>query len=319
MRPGSTSKPITAHLRTSAGRVPVAINARGMHASESRSNPAAFRALVDVLGRGGSVEVAIPDIDKRRLDLALLHSAHLLLFREFSYGYLLTNVGEHLRSILNSPQSFTEPPYLILEVPAASAVDRRVLFRVGIAELRDKTRCLFAALPVANPAILCQLMLLPGLGPEDVSNFRRVARARDGKWLENVQFSTVSGGSSVQLAAPEFAFQLLNLWRGAKPYQIRIRALLQRLHSISPSSRVDALDVRARLGIFGRQLSHDLGSLVELGFIERIPRSRKPYLVRVTQAGAKALARRSRHVPALAQVFDRRTASALLRDENTPQ
>jgi hypothetical protein len=310
MRSGSTSKPITGHLRTSVGRVPVAVSARGMHASESKSNPTAFRALVDALRHRDSIEIVTPDVDHRRLDLALLHSAHLLFFREFSYGYLLTNVGEYLRSILNSPTSFTEPPYLTLEVPLASALDRRVLFRIGIAQLPDKTRCLFAALPVANPNMLCQIMLLPGLGPDDISNHARVM-SLDGKWLQNVQFVTLSGGSSKRLAAPEFAFQLLNLWRGATPDQIRLRALLQGMHSISASSRVDASDVALRLGISAKQLPFDFASLLKLGYLERSPQNRKPYLGRLTPAGIKALDRRARHVPKLARVFAKEAASAL--------
>ena len=287
----SNADPIKGFIEMPSGRVGIDVSGRGIHAHFRHASPAAFnearRALIDRT----PLDLTLPAVHQGKLNIGILHSAHLLLFHYFGYGYLFTPAGKYIRNYLNTSEQLDNPPFMIVEIPRSGEVDGRIIYRAGIYTLNRGGRCLFVALPVADPNLLCQLVLLPGLWNEDIESHRRICGLGE-RWLE-AQCSTLDPGPRERLCAPEYADCLQLLWRGWRNDVIDRAKLMYAIRAQASDStvrKVDAAIIGRRFGIVGAYLAECIGSLANDRFLQRTPKRNRRHLVRLT---AKAITRRS--------------------------
>jgi hypothetical protein len=279
------AKPIRGHFQTASGRVGFDLTHRSVHAHQSHGHPAAFNEVVLEMMTGGKVRANVPHPDRGRLNLAALHSAHLLLFREFGYGYLLTPGGQWIRSILHSVDRLDDPPFMGFDVPRGGDFNESLVYKVGVYSSKGGDRCLFAALPVPDPRLLCQLVLLPGPRQVDLIAYQAMVAGGE-RWMRGVGV-TISGGPERKLEAPEFADGLFLLWEGMTVFELSLKAVLQatsRAANGCTALKVDLAPVARRFGMSRDLLAGCVWELVDRGLLNRLPKRKRPFIVRLTEA-----------------------------------
>ena len=231
-----------------------------------------------------------------KINLATLHSAHLLFFREFAYGYLCTPVGLYIQNLLKNPDLLGDHPFVSLEIPRSAPVDPGILYRVGICTLAGKERLLFASLPVADPRSLCQLVLLPGFWAADVAAYPSICAAYADTWIDG-NYRTIDCGVRQRLTAPEYAACIRYHWRGWTQYEIDCAMTMHAIFAVVGDSTVkkaNAALIAARFGMHGEYWDCCIRTLVENGYLVRARKRRLPYLVRLTEKALTKLKRESR-------------------------
>jgi hypothetical protein len=121
-----------------------------------------------------------------RHKIAMLHSAHLCLFRDFGYELLLSGT-EWVRGILTADPPEKMPEFFTLHVPKdMPGIGSDVLYRSGVA-LVDGVRCFVAMFPSPDAKTALRCVMLPGPGEEQAAAYWKLAEAPD--QVRNVQFS----------------------------------------------------------------------------------------------------------------------------------
>lgn len=279
--------PIKGFIEMPSGRVGIDVTGNGIHAHWTRAHPTAFEEARRALLNHTPVRITLPGVREAEMNLGILHSAHLLLFRSFAYGYLRTPAGKFIQNILHKSEQLDKPPFMTMEIPVTGGVDARILYRAGICTLPGRERCLFVALPVADPKSLCQLVLLPGLWADDIQKYQRIYGLGE-RWL-TARFVTLDRGPRERLSAAEYANCLDLLWGGWTNRNIDRTKVMNAIRVQVCDSivrKVDAAAIGNRFGIRGSYLSNLIRALSTDGFLQRMPKRDRPHLVRLT---AKAI------------------------------
>lgn len=152
--------------------------------SEKHSDPKCVTALEQKLKAG-----AVPDkgsitfrwVDGRMVRLAELHSAFLMMFREFGYEYVLSAASDAIRSSLEAEEKGDLndlKEFRILGLPLESTFDPKyVLASVGILTRPEELRCFFVPLPGSPGSGQCRCVTLPGFGDEGKLAYENIRRA----------------------------------------------------------------------------------------------------------------------------------------------
>jgi len=291
MRPGSGAKPIKGYLEMPSGRVGVDVSSFGLHGDLTRGKPNAVDEAIRALIEHRPFRVSWEGVRRGRVNLAILHSAHLFLFRAFGYGYLFTPGGQAIRRVLHSSNDLEDCPFMTMDIPVGGDVDLGIVYRAGVCTIAEGEKCLFVALPVADPSSLCQCVLLPGPWRKDLQAYQMIVERGD-RWLFRAQYRTIDGGPRQRLTAPEYFNCFHLLWRGWTQFNIDMTKLMYAIRDKVGDRldrKADAAEIAQRFGIKEQYLIECIESLGGRGFLERAPKRERPYLVRLT---AKALAAR---------------------------
>lgn len=282
------SKPIKGFVEMPAGRIGIDVTGHGIHAHWTRANPRAFEQLRRAITDRTPIDVKWSAAAQGKLNLGILHAAHLLLFRSFAYGYLFTPVGRYIQKILHTLDRLDDAPFPVLEIPIEMNLDPRIVNHAGICTFVQGDRCLVAVLPVANPKLRCQFGFLPGPSKEDLQLFLQTM-AQGNRWVE-FQLRIIDGTPLKQLVAPEYANCFRMLWKDSTHFDIDMTKLMRAIRKIVKDSMIrkcDVSEIGERFGIKGDCLKACVNSLVTRGFLDRAPKRGRPYFVRLTP---KALA-----------------------------
>jgi hypothetical protein len=287
MRRDRHAKPIHGYLDMPSGRVGADISSVGFHAHWKNAHPEALKEAVGAMRDGSSFQLVIPQINWRKVDIAYLHSAHLLFFREFGYAYLAAPVGRYVRQLLASAESNDDPGFLCVEMPRSSQVDPSIIFRIGVSTMPDGQECLFAALPVPNPDVVCQFIFLPAPYDEGAAQFKELLLLRH-TWVHQIRCRTIDRRICQHLIAPEYHNALWLAWKGWPSHNVDMTKLMwaiRREAEDQTGRNVDAKLISKRLGIH-RSLDGYVHSLSERGFLSRHPK-RQRFGVNLSQHHAR--------------------------------
>lgn len=160
-------------------------------------------------GHDPSFKVTFPWVSDGRVNLALLHSAYLALFREFGYEYVLYAQTRWIREALTAEKPPRELLCMRLQVPRKELSDP-ALFKTGIASV-DGRQFLMAILPSPDPAMMCQLVLLPGIGDQGLDEYKNLVARPDGATIR-LTFKLISGSDESMLSAREGVWRLHRVW-----------------------------------------------------------------------------------------------------------
>jgi len=282
MQPGGGTSPRKGYVDMPSGRVNLDVSGDGIQGHFSQAHPEAMREFVRAMVERTPVDLTLPPVHQGKVSLAVLHSAHLFLFRAFAYGYLLTRGGDYIRKILRDSGPLDDCPFMTLEMPVGS-IDHAILYRAGVCTTRSGLRCLFVALPVPDPKSVCQFVLLPGPWQQDLDAYSQIT-AQGERWLI-AQFQTIDGGPWERLIAPEYADALALLWNGMKDRDVdttKIMHAVRQHMGESTTKKADAAEICARFGIAGDYLVFCVQSMVKGGYLCRVPKRGRPHLVRLT-------------------------------------
>jgi len=103
--------------------------------------------------------------DEERATVALLHTAFLMMFREFGYEYALSPMAEKIRKVLLAEEGPKNLDLPVLMIPKRSG-DPRLLNTVGIIDAPPECRCFYAMMPSADPKMIGRAVVMPGSGEE---------------------------------------------------------------------------------------------------------------------------------------------------------
>jgi hypothetical protein len=279
----SDGAPVSATIQMASGQVDVELSRAGFHAHWRRAHPAAIKELRAVFERRDVFTISLPPVDGEKIELAHLHTAHLLFFHEFGYAYLFTPTGWYLRELLHGARPITNP-FLRVEIPTDSAVDRSMLFRIGVCTMPDGEKCLFASLPSPNPNVVCQFLLLPGPWDMNTTAYQRVMRY-ERTWVHKMNFRTVDRRIREHLTAPEYRNAFAHAWEGSEACNVDMTKLMSAIRKAAneqTTRRIDAEPIAKRLGV-QRTLDMHVHFLVTRGFLARTPRRDHRYLVQLTE------------------------------------
>jgi hypothetical protein len=285
IRPGSNAQPMHGFAEMPSGRVPVAITAGHIHAHHRAAHPKPFAELGLALQNRIPIDLTVPQVRQQKINVAALHSAYLLFFREFGYGYFATPGGQHVRQLLVDPENLPDDgTFVSIEVAKPSPIDPAFVLRIGVCTMPDKTKCLFAALPSPDPRILCQMILMPGPWHDDLAAFASV-QAKAGTWIHGANFSTIDRRLRWQLAAPEYRNAFHLAWSGWLPHNIDMTKLMWAIRAAAKdrcNTKVDAMSIAKRFGITP-SITDYVADLAKRGFLLRVPKRGRPHLVRLTK------------------------------------
>ena len=281
MKPGG--KPVKASLQFPAGRVGIDVSADGIQSDWTRANPQAFNEAIHALIHREPISYCAPVTRPGKVNLAVLHSAHLLLFRAFGYGYLFTPTGQYTRHTLATSSVLDDATFLSMDMTADTGVEADMLHRVGVCTFKSGEKCLFASLPAPDPKVVLQFILLPGLWKKDVELFSRIMSHAD-SWI-NATFQTIDGAPMMQLRVPEYANALHLLWRGWQRHNIDMTKIMHAIRAEVDDDllrKVDVVKTGERFGLEPDYLKELVNSLVKRGFLVRAPKKDRPLLIRLT-------------------------------------
>jgi hypothetical protein len=122
--------------------------------------------------------------DTARFCVALLHSAHLALYRYFGMEYLRFGNTKRAREILKrdkTPDDFRNAtfdlPRADYELPPGMMFNPMVIKYAG-----EDERCIGVPVPSADPTISAKVVMMPGLSPDALDQYEAImSRTRDGK------------------------------------------------------------------------------------------------------------------------------------------
>ncbi|MDB5294975.1 MAG: hypothetical protein JWO31_958 [Phycisphaerales bacterium] len=282
-RPGA--EPIKGFVDMPAGRVSVHLSSPGgMRFHHKAAHPGAFDQLVKAAIGGRSLRAEFPGVDHGRTSLAVLHAAHLVLFRAFAYAYLLSPAGRFVSGVLDASDRLDDPPFVTAEVYTAVGFDERIVMRCGAARFSSGEQCLFVALPSPNPSALAEFVFLPGLWEEDVAAFGGLCERAVDSWVR-ATYRTIDGGPAKSLECPEYANALNLRWHGWERHDVDMTKLMYAVRDAvggSLARKADALAIARRFGLPETYLCAMVAELTKNGFLERVPKRDRPHLVRLT-------------------------------------
>jgi hypothetical protein len=113
-------------------------------------------------------------LDPRRHDVAILHAAHLCLFRLFGYEYLLYAHTERTREILTRDEPPEGPLIITAAIPSSAGLAAAAVLGAAVVQVSDYGRCLAAFLPTPEPGMAARVVLLPGFGKHAPAEYEKV-------------------------------------------------------------------------------------------------------------------------------------------------
>jgi hypothetical protein len=149
-----------------------------------------------------------------RHKVALLHAAHLALFKDFGYEYLFEVDAQWIRDVLTSDEPPKElPRFLTFHAPLAwqtRQFDDRLMFRSGVA-IANGIRCLVVIFPATNAKNVGRCVLLPGLGSDGKAAYQALSAQPDGGRI-NLRTSVCVFPAHPRLIDPKRVAYLRHLW-----------------------------------------------------------------------------------------------------------
>jgi hypothetical protein len=185
-------------------------NAMHFNIKHDKTRPKADQDVFDKMAAGDSKFKFIgPNYSRKNIDVALLHSAFLLLFREFGYEYVLSGMSIPVRKILLAEKAPDEPFFISLSPPHDSGFQVPP-YMIGIINDPADMRCLMVTLPSADARLQCTCVLLPGFGEIGSNGFKKLWENSERNM--SFGFKPISGLCEGHLSDPEFAWSLHRCW-----------------------------------------------------------------------------------------------------------
>lgn len=260
------------------------------HFSRSAKDP--FAELVATMASGGRFTVQYRAADPSRLNLGTLHSAHLLLFHEFGYGYLGSPGGQWVRQWLLADKLPSPAPYLATDVYAGGPIGVAQHFRCGTLTYANGDSCVFVVFPSADHNVQCTLVLLPGPTKEQLACYYRMYAVHGERSFRGSYRLFESRPNRLRLEQPEYAFRLQFLTDGSSDFDFDVTMIMHAIRAQvegGSSRKVDAAPIGKRLGWDDDRLRCVLEVLIDGRCLERVPKPRQPRMIRLTPEGLGAL------------------------------
>ena len=262
-----------------SGRVNLTLSKAGISAHFAKSAPEPFAEFVRAVKDQIPVSLFVRGCDLGRINLAILHAAHLLLFREFGYGYLTTPLGEAVRIVVNRGEPLDAAPFKTLQI--FHGIEPDMLLRIYACRYSDGSQFLGVLFPQLDRTAQGQMLALPSPMDANFRDYNHWLAAPDA-WQHDVQFMSIDGTRRGHLMLHQYREMFGLRFAGLRHEQIDCRALAEYvIHSTQDRGlgRIDLEPVAKKFGISPPVLRACIEFFCERKFVTRVPKRNKPFLI----------------------------------------
>lgn len=219
-------RPLPARLRSSGAEIGVEIERSGggwtFRLISNQTDPAESQAFFEGAQKwhGFRFTATLPQFNTKARQIALVHSAFLMMFRMFGYEYVLSPEAESILGVLREKRNAQEegdaargkPRCAVVKVKPDTNDAMRQLPTVGLLVQPPEFRCFAVSLPDPRDQNAVRMATLPGFGQRGVDCYERIL-STDGKW--EFEARTIGRVPLEHLAAPQFKWWAHRLWECA--------------------------------------------------------------------------------------------------------
>jgi len=154
----------------------------------------------------------VPTYHQRKLDVALLHAAYMMMFRMFGYEYIWAAPIEPIRELLTGRAAPPHTDFLMMtDLPKANNLSKQLLYRVGIMTDPPEYKSFCVGLPSPNPQVSTRAIFLPGFGETDCKAYEKLWEDRAKKFT--VRATVLKDDLWRHLGDPNYRYMAQRLWR----------------------------------------------------------------------------------------------------------
>lgn len=256
---------------------------------QKQTNPSAVDAFADFMSSGQKIQFNMEFnwFCIKKAEVAIWHSAFLMMFREFGYEFAFSPLGRKMRQLLTTEPRISERFFPFAGMPAGS-IDRRMVNEIGIATAKDGFRCIAVLLPSPNPRYEARVVLIPGFEQDAELAYKALMQRTSASRIE-FQCDVISGNAKARLGRFASRRYLRCCWDGLSDDDGLIAETCFAVYFLSrsqPDSGIEIAHVAERLDLTVEHVTVLAESLWEAGLVEF---GRTADEIRLTDRGTQAV------------------------------